>query len=311
LNLTRLITAHRPSVILAVLVSLSLASLVTGTETTFIQTGIKRLVSLTAYPFLKVRFGIEAGVDHVFGVVFDYQALRVENGQLTQDVMTLKQELVRRAEISAENERLRGLLGFVRAEPKITFMPVRVIESMRGMLTIDRGAVHGLEKAMCVVTRDGVVGVITEVLDLSAKVATLHHQDCRIGAMVQRGRLRAYDGVLHASGDFGRVCTLRYIDMGIDRDEVRVGDVVVTSPESVFPSGYPIGTIRMVYERGGLLKEAEVVPFVDPYRLDEALVVWQALPPAEELTGPIAVREAVSEAPPVPDRRPVHERYAP
>ena len=298
-------------VILVTLVFLSLASLFTGTESTFIQTGIKRVVSLTAYPFLKLRYGVEAGVDYAFGVVFEHQALRTENVQLNQDVMTLKQELTRRGEILAENERLRELLGFVRAEPKVTFMPVRVIENLRGMLTIDKGRLHGLERAMCVVTKDGVVGVITEVLDLSAKVATLHHQDCKIGAMVQRGRLRAYDGVVHASGDFGRVCTLRYIDMGIDRDEVRVGDVVVTSPESVFPSGYPIGTIRMVSERGGLLKEAEVVPFVDPYRLDEAFVVWQALPPAEEVTGPVAVREAVSEAPQAPDRRTVHERYAP
>lgn len=312
LNLTRFIVANRPAVILATLVALSLASLATGTDPTFIQVGVKRLVGLTTYPFLKVRYSLESGVDYVIGVTFNYAALQAENHQLGEDVMTLKEELVRREEITAENERLRKLLAFVRENPKVEYAPARVIESLKGMLTIDRGRMHGIRAGMGVVTPEGVVGVVTEVLDVTSNVATLHHQDCRIAAMVQRSRFRAYDGIIHASAVFGRICTLDYIDMGARPDEVGIGDVVVTSPESLFPSGSRIGRIRLTGEKAGLLKWAEVEPFVNPYQLDEVLVVVQFLASAEELAGPIeAAPAAEEEAVAVPPVTSIQERYAP
>ncbi|MBI3117869.1 MAG: hypothetical protein HYZ00_04235, partial [Candidatus Hydrogenedentes bacterium] len=92
MNLARFLAAHRPVVILMLLVSLSLASLATGTEATFIQRGIKRLVSITSYPFLRTRYLVEKGLDYTLGVAFDYQALQTANAQLQYDVISLKQE---------------------------------------------------------------------------------------------------------------------------------------------------------------------------------------------------------------------------
>ena len=70
--------------------------------------------------------------------------------------------------------------------------------------------------------------------------------------MVERNRLRAYDGVVHASrSDLTRLCTMEYIDI---KDNVRIGDVVVTSPESLFPTGYLIGRVVAVHDSGTLWK---------------------------------------------------------
>ena len=138
--------------------------------------------------------------------------------------------------------------------------------------------------------------------------------------MVLRNRLRAYDGIIHASGsDFSQLCTMEYIDM---KEDVRSGDWVVTSPESQFPAGLPIGRIRNVRSGAGLWKSAEVEPLVNPYRLDAVFIITHAVEGAEYVAGPpVALRAeargdgdeeaGLSLAPEMPDMRPLQERFAP
>lgn len=299
---------HRPTVLLAVLVTLCLVSLVTGTEATLIHTGINRAVTVTAYPFLKAKdLGVQ-GYQYVFGLVFAYDALVVENQNLKADLAGLRLAVAQRGELQQENQRLRGMIGFARSAPQFTLEPARVLESYKGMLRIDRGAVHGMKESMGVVTLDGVVGMITEVSPFTSVVATLHHRECKIGAMVYRNRLRAYDGVIHAANDLSSVCTMDYIDL---KDDVRVGDVVVTSLESTFPDGCLMGHISAVHPSGSLWKTAEVAPAVDPYRLDEVFVIRQAAADAGAAAARSSVWPAEAQSPPMPDQRSIQERYAP
>lgn len=312
MNISRQISEHRPVVVLILLLALSLASLITGAEATFIHLGVNRAVSFTAYPFLKAKYSLEKTGDYVFNFFFNYDAVHRENAALRQNVATMKTAVGRRAELHDENRRLREMMEFVRMQPRLTMEPAAVIESYKGMLRIDCGTLHGVRESMAVVTQDGVVGTVIEANALSAVVATLHHPECKIGAMVMRNRLRAYDGVIHASGsDLSRICTMDYIDM---KNDVRVGDLVVASPESIFPTGYPIGIVSAPpHDSGSLWKTAEIAPAVDPYRLDEVFIVRQALPTAEELAGPppLAAARTPSKAPEMPDNRPIQERYAP
>ena len=195
--------------------------------------------------------------------------------------------------------------------------PAAILETYKGMLRIDRGSRHGVRPATCVVGPQGVVGVVTETADFTSTVATLHHVDCRIGAMVLRNRVRAYDGVVQANGsDFNRICTMEYIDM---KEDIRPGDVVVTSPESLFPPGLLIGRIGAVHDAGALWKSAEVMPAVDPYAVDEVFLIRRAVDDPEYVGGPEGdfldlpppPDAASSQAPETPDTRPLQERYAP
>jgi rod shape-determining protein MreC len=322
------LSQHRTQVILFVLVALSALSLVTGTEATILHRGIERTVEITAWPFLEARHHIASSTRNSLDFVFDYHALQGENTELGHEVVRLKESIARFSEVAAENQRLRGMLNFLRDEPRLSLSAVTIVESYRGMLTIDRGSLHGafgkfdkgIQKSMGVITPQGVVGIVTEVGDFTSKVASLHHTDCKIGVMVQRQRIRAYDGVIHASTD--SMCMMEYIDM---KNEVRQGDRVVTSPESVFPGGYPVGLIVAPPDGfGSLWKTAEVTPFVDPYRLDEVFVIYQAAPATVELAGSptrsefeearasdTAHNQAVSRAPELPDSRSIQERFAP
>lgn len=314
MNLTRYLTTHRPEVILAVLSILSLTSLFTGTSSTFIQRGLSRVVSITGYPVLVARTAAEEAFQYTFDFVSSYDALREDSENLRGVQTRLQTTLASEEEIAAENRRLRSMLNFARSEPRLTQVPARVIGSLRGMLTIDRGRVHGIQPRMAVITERGVVGMVTDVQDLISSVATVHHRDCRIPAMVHRNRIRAYDGVVKANGtDYNYICTMDFIDM---KNDVRQGDIVVTSPESqFFPAGLPVGTVTVVHETGGALwRWAEVEPAVDPYVLDEVFVVTRYVPEEEFFTGPgtqDSYRTATSLAPAQPDDRTIQERFAP
>ncbi len=308
--------------VLVVLVLGSLISLVSGTEASLLQRGVVRVVSVTAYPFLVAKNRAARAAGGAYRYVSDYEGLQGKIRELTRETARLRTGTARLAMLEGETARLRDMLNFTRENPRLTLEPVSVLESYKGMLRIDRGAAHGVRPSMCVINETGVVGMVTEVADFTATVATLHHMDCRVGGMVLRNRLRAYDGVVHASGnDLSRICTMEYIDM---KEEVRPGDVVVTSPESLFPAGLPIGRITAVHTGGGSLwKSAEVVPAVDPYRLDEVFLVRRAVESPEYYSGPKAdflemtarqqeaAGAAVAAGGPAPDTRTIQERFAP
>lgn len=313
MNLARIISAHRPEVILAVLSVLSLASLLSGASSTIIHNALTRAVSITGYPVLAARTAVEEGMSYTFDFIWNYNTLRRENARFRQVQAELEVAHARQEELAAENRRLRSMLGFARSEPRYTLMPARVIENLRGMITIDRGRVHGIETRMGVITSDGVVGMVTEVHDFTAGVATLHHRDCHVAAMVYRNRVRAYDGVVKANGtDYNYICTMDFIDM---KNEVRKGDILVTNPESLFPAGLPVGTVSVVHETGGALwRWAEVEPAVNPYVLDEVFVVTRYVPDEPYFTGSgqqDTYRTAKSLAPALPDERTIQERFAP
>ena len=247
--------------------------------------------------------GLDYGLDFVFSYHQAWEEARVSRRYLA-DVM---QRAARKDELQMENERLRGMMDFARSRPSWTLEPVQVIAGFRGFVSIDHGSARGIKPSMCVVTAHGIVGPVTQVDMATSNVATLQNSDCRVAAMVARNRVR---GTVHGtSNDLSRYCKMNYIDL---HDDVRVGDLLVASPESVFPTGYPIGRVRAVHEgSGSLWKYADVEPLVDSYRLDEVFVLRRAVTPLDELAGNRATPDLVSVAPQSPDTRSIQERYAP
>ncbi|HPU96659.1 MAG TPA: rod shape-determining protein MreC [Candidatus Hydrogenedentes bacterium] len=320
--LLRILSEHRPKVVFAILLTLSVVSLLVGSQGSLVQRGLYRVVSAVSYPFLLGREAASGVGAWMWSLVAGYAELEAERKSLEEHLAVSRAAAARSRELEAENRTLREALLFVRQTPELVLEPARVLERYKGMLRIDRGRRHGIQPGMGVISTEGVVGIVSETADFMSTVATLHHMDCRVGAMVLRNRLRAYDGIVHAAGtDLSGLCTMEYIDV---KEEVRVGDMVVTSPESVFPAGLPIGRVSAINSvEGTLYKSAEVSVFTDPYRLDMVFLVrrssddpsWLAGPEEDYLTlyesARAAEGEAVAGGSPGPDTRPVQERLAP
>jgi rod shape-determining protein MreC len=304
------IREHRPTVILVILILLSLISLASGHRGNVVSDAMRAVVSVVAYPFYQAFAAVENAVGYAAGFVMDYDALRDESYNLRSQLDLLLPEVGKVNELDAENERLRALIDFERRHPEMTFMPAhvvwapmsaQVISANKGVLVLDRGSMHRVEEGACAITADGIVGVITEVEPTLSYLATLHSRDCRIGAMVSdNDRIR---GVLHGSGsDFSNLCRMEYVD---NKESVRVGDRVLTTGGGIYPPGCLIGTVREVRRGEGLYQLATVEPAVDPFRLDEVLIVKRAQPSSETLAGPLAkLDEPVAESQETPDALP-------
>ncbi|MBM3290122.1 MAG: rod shape-determining protein MreC, partial [Candidatus Hydrogenedentes bacterium] len=264
-------------------------------------------------------------------------ASRKEAAELRTEIDALVPRIADRDAVFAENQRLKEMVGYAQAQPRLDLTPAKVvplssdpvagtiISNKAGVLVVDRGSIHGIEPAMCAMTKDGVAGVVIDVKPTLSYVATLHSDRCQIAAMI--GRDKRVRATIHGSGsDFSTICKLEHIDT---KDIVRVGDEVLTCGSGIFPAEYPIGKIVEVENSGTLFQVAYVEPHADPYSVDEIFLVKRAQPTLLELTGAEAGADQPVVPPPgpiedtekprarektafaLPDERTMQERYAP
>jgi len=162
--------------------------------------------------------------------------LRIEQAALRRQVEALDAA-------EAENRVLRGLLELDAMIPESELVATRVIGAGSGpaarTLVVDRGRLHGVERGLPVVSREGLVGVIQMASWTTAEVALL--TDPRVGILVECVRTGAR-GRLRGDGD------PRPLIEDVPRaDGLSVGDALVTSGlGGVLPPGMPIGTVREV-----------------------------------------------------------------
>jgi hypothetical protein len=134
---------------------------------------------------------------------------------------------------------------------------------------------------MAVVCADGVVGRIASVSPHASRVLLISDHNSGVDALVQRTRAR---GILE--GTLSGMASLKYVKPS---EGLEVGDLVVTSGlDGIFPKGLRLGRVVGVTRReSGLFQLAEVVPFVDFSKLEEALILT---------TGPREVNAALEAA---------------
>lgn len=298
---------HRSTVVLAILVTSCLTSLASGSRGAVLGSGVRIVAEIASIPFLSVFHRMQQGGAYVKGFVVAYNDALDETHGLKQQLGYMMGKEAERTELLAENKRLRGMLAFEKESASLELLPANVIQHASGILTIDRGSYHGIRKSLCVINEEGVIGMITRVGLFTSSVITLQNPLCKIDAMIQRNRVRGR--VLGSASDLDSTCTMHYIDL---KDDVREGDIVVTSPDSVFPSGYPIGRVGAHPGRGQLSQSAEVIPDVNPFSTDEVYILlgydqdWNDL--AEQADDPnAATRDAIG----LEETRTIQERFAP
>lgn len=305
----RRIQRNRAAFLLAAIVVLCLSSLGVGFRGAKIFEALRSGVSVVVYPFQKGFRMVEDALSYTSGLVFSYhearkevQDLKARLAETTLDEATLR-------ELWAENRRLRTMLDFQRAESRFVLLPAKVIGRFEGTLVIDVGELQGIVPMMCAITPDGVVGVVAKVEPFQSYVYTLHNAECRVGAMIARNRVM---GMVHGSGsDFTHICRMQYIDM---KDDVQIGDLVVTSGGPVFPPNIPIGKVTARFGGGALLQGAYVEPSANIYAVEELFLLKRFQRNPSELTGQeesVTVDESRIGGDSLPDLRTLQEQLAP
>jgi len=198
-----------------------------------------------------------------------------ENERLLRDVARLEEERVRLLGVMQENARLRAMVGFQVAEPRLQLRAARVIARditpYFRVVRIRLEAGEGIAQPnLPVVAPSGLVGQVTTVVGDYCDVMLTVDTQSAIDVLVQRNRARGIlRGLGHENDYYARIAYL------LERDEVRPGDVVVTSGlAGRFPSELIVGHIIEVVESDvGLYQEVIVRPSVDFSRLEEVFLI--------------------------------------
>jgi rod shape-determining protein MreC len=242
----------------------------------------KKLVMAVVAPFLRAIQNSSAFFSSLWTGYADLRYVRQENQTLQEEVDRLKTEEMFLLEAKRENERLQQILQ-LREHASLPTIAARVIGKdpsnwFRSIL-IDKGFKEGINKNTAVFCAQGLVGRVIEVLERTSRVQLITDPNCAVGALVQPSRA---GGVV--VGEVGPFCRLRFLSQDA---EIQVGDSVLTSGLSgLSPKGIPIGTVSAVHKKeNALFQEAEVLPRVDLFSVEEVLIMAKPSSPEMQWRG--------------------------
>jgi len=238
--------------------------------------GLGRMRIAFVAPFQELATNVVKTVPASWWRYFFLVSVARENQQLLQQLAETQQKIIQQRELELENQRLRELLGFKRALPA----PVIAAEIIGKdpsawfkTVIIDKGSTDGLRRGLPAVSSSGVVGQIIEVSARQSRLMLIIDRNSGADALVQRTRAR---GIVKGTSQDD--C---YLDYVLHADDVRVGDLVVSSGfDGVYPKGLLIGTVTAVDFKGGdFFKDVQITPAVDFDKLEEVLIILESSPP--------------------------------
>ncbi len=234
-------------------------------------------VERVARPFRDV-YGYFAGLVHV----------KRENSRLKQQLNELRQTELQGQSAIEQNRVLRAELKFIDS-PRFPadYAPVntRIISwasEFEQQVVIAAGSDSGIKQDTPIVTRDGLVGRVTDVTGSAAQVTLLTDENSAVPARDQTTRAT---GLIRHGQSQGSLL----LDFVPKEANVQKGDVIVTAGTqskqypSLFPGGIPIGLVTSVGQTDtALYKQIQIQPYVDFSALDAvtALITHKRTPRA-------------------------------
>jgi len=186
---------------------------------------------------------VSSGVGGYFSSISNLRSAQSDNDLLKQRVQELELEIRGKDDLTAENDRLRGLLN-LKENSKYKVLTARVIGRDPSVWfdssIINRGSLDGVKLNMPVVTDGGLVGRVTAVSPLTSQVDLITRDKSGVGAVVgQIGGSNALGVVAGTSKK--ELLEMKYVGGSV---EVQVGQpVFTTGQDGIFPSGLKIGDI--------------------------------------------------------------------
>ena len=193
--------------------------------------------------------GATAQVESAFSWVGGYATALSENERLRADAIDLASEVALLRAARAENERLRGLIGFADTT-SLPLRAARVVDkdftSPSNLLTIDVGRGDGVRDGMAVIDERGIVGKISIVgTDYSL---VLPHQNTNFAVSARLDAI-GRDGIVRWDGESTDELIMEYVPK---TEKVEPGQLIVTSSYSdAFPAGLAVGRVDSVYAAPG------------------------------------------------------------
>ena len=235
---------------------------------------LQNAAGVVASPFRSLGAAVSGWVQDVGGRFRSVDELRRENEELRRENARLQEDIRRAQNDSAENERLRNMLGLRQQRRDFVLESAHVTEqgisNWSSTLTLSKGTSSGIAIGNCVVDEYGfLVGTITDAGHNWSTVTTVVDPEFQLGAAV----FRTKEPVV-ASGDL-RLLTQNKLKLVFLQGELINGDLIVTSGlGGYYPSDLAIGTVEdILADDSGMGKYAILTPKTDPTSLSQVFVI--------------------------------------
>ena len=248
-------------------------------------TQIKLAIGSLFLPLFGLAGSAQHLTDQAGSSVRSRRALTAELEQMRQENERLRLEAAQNAQVWEENDRLRQALSWQRQtrwKLKTARVLLRDPANWWRTIHIDVGSRHGILTNMPVLTSEGLIGKIWQVVFNSSQVVLIGDPKCSVSALVEGAekpgspRKGVVDGVITSSGSSildPSIVLLTFLDR---KSTVKPGQRVITSGVGgVFPRGIPIGQIAETRSIGyGLYLEARVKLAANLANLEEVFVMF-------------------------------------
>lgn len=248
--------------------------------------GIESAGATVLRPFEVAAERVARPFRDVYAYFAELVNVKEENEELKEQLSRLRQQALQGETAQEQLDRLRELLQFVDSplfpseyEPVNTRI-ISWTDEFDQRVVIAAGTGHGIREETPVVTREGLVGSVTEVSGSAALVTLLTDESSAVQARDQN--TGAIGLVRHGQGEGSLI-----LDLVSKEQRIARGDVIVTAGTrsrqypSLFPRGIPIGVVTSVGQSDtALFWQVQIDPFVDFSSLDAvtALITRKRIP---------------------------------
>lgn len=235
----------------------------------------KSILETITQPFTSIATSISDWVETTLDTFMNAQKYRSENEVLREKLNEIYEEIRNKEETDEENRLLREMLQIEEKNPDYEWSaPCSVIarntNDIFGGFTINKGSNDGIELNDPVFTSIGLVGTISEISSNYAVVTTILSTDITVGAVsAQNDTVGIIENNVKYSKD--GCCLMSYISKN---SKIEIGEPILTSGGSIFPSNIIIGTVKEVYsDSNGLTLHAVIEPSENVYSVTDVFVI--------------------------------------
>lgn len=263
------------------------AFLLRATMTMGASTVVEQIVGTITAPVQSLTSGLSGSITGFLDQFLRASEISQENEQLREENRKLIEQMVDYENYKHENESLKEQLGIQEENPQWETMTASVIgrdpSDQFYSFTIDKGTLDGVSYQDPVITADGLVGIVSEVGPVFAKVTTI--LDVRLNVACQDVRTQ---DVATISGDIEMAqqgkCKMSLIprESGIAK-----GDIVQTAGTSgLYPQGIVVGRVSVVgFEPQGTMMYAVVEPANDIKSIKDVVIITSFKGQGSSLSG--------------------------
>lgn len=225
-----------------------------------IGVGTGTLGAFTA-PFQKMFSDIKTSVSEYHTKLYNSEVLIEENEKLKTENEQLKESLNEYEEAIKENEFYEQFLEIKKQNPEIMLQPAKIISrdnaDVYSSFIIDSGSLDGVAVNDPVITSAGVVGIVIEAAPTYSKVVSILDSKFSAGAIDSR---TADAGVVSGKAELAQNGQTAMNNL-LRSCSVTVGDYIITSGGSTFPSGLMLGTVVDIKKQE---KDTSLYAIVEP-----------------------------------------------